>query len=108
MPTAANAVKIIIGMGAFCSATIGANIDKTLAKKLQNPKAVEQNKVGNTFTVEQYTRTKPPVIPNLVITTKMGIRSNRDSPTKIIVNPPITDIANKRVNDFLIPKLPYK
>lgn len=51
-PTAVIEVKINIGSGGYFSATRGAKIVATLAKKLQKPSAVAQNRVGNTSTVE--------------------------------------------------------
>jgi hypothetical protein len=102
-PQADRAVKMIIGSGGSLSAIIGAAIERILAPKLQNPKAVEQNKVGNMSTVEQYTITNPPVMPNLHITTKRGISKVAESPRKMIMKPPIVDMVNSKENDFLIP-----
>lgn len=51
-PSAVIDVKISIGKGGYFSAISGAKIVATLAKKLQNPIAVAQNKVGNTSTVD--------------------------------------------------------
>jgi len=53
IPTAAKAVNKIMGKGGLVSATSGANMVKNLAKKLQIPMPVPQNKTGNTSTVEQ-------------------------------------------------------
>lgn len=102
-PKAVRAVKMIIGSGGSCSATIGAKVERTLAKKLQNPIAVEQNKVGNKSIVAKYTNKNPPVRPNLHITTNRGISTVSDSPRNMITKPPIVDKINRKVNDFLTP-----
>ncbi len=73
-PIAVIEVKISIGSGGFFSAIKGAKIVATLAKKLQNPSAVAQNRVGNISTVETYTMTKPLEIPNFAKVTNIGIK----------------------------------
>ncbi len=107
MPKNVNITKSNIGRGGYVSATSGAKIVNTLAKKLQKPRAVAQNRVGNTSTVLTYTITKPPAIPNFAKTTKKGIQKVEDSPRNRMQIPPITERPNNKVNDSFIPNLPY-
>jgi hypothetical protein len=100
-------VSTIIGTGGSTSATWGATIVRTLAKKLQKPRAVAENKVGKTSTVATYTMMKHAEIPNFVITTKIGIQTVALAPRKMITKPPTVEIIHKKVNDFLIPSLLY-
>ena len=107
MPINVSDTNNIIGKGGGLSATSGASIVRTLAKKLQKPRAVAQNNVGNTSTVLTYTITKAPAIPNFAKTTKNGIQKVDDSPRKRIIRPPNADNPKSPENDFFMPSLPY-
>ena len=79
-----------------------------LAKKLQKPRAVALKSVGNTSTVELYSKTKAPAIPNFVNTTKIGSRiPSVCSPRKRIQHPPAHETANSNENDFFKPSFEY-
>ena len=94
IPRAFSVQKITMGHGALTSATYEAKIDKNFAKKLQTPNAVTTKSVGNTSTIQTYMMTKLPEIPNLAITTKIGIKTlSVDSPMKMMQSPPTTDSA---------------
>ena len=70
-----------------------------LAKKLQKPRAVALNSVGNTSTVELYSKTKAPEIPNLANTTKIGMAIPPVLlPKKRMQHPPAHESANNSVN----------
>lgn len=85
-------VKMSIGRGADLTATSGARIVAILAKKLQNPIAVAQNKVGKISTVQTYTITKPAEIPNFAKMIKKGINPGCAAPHIKIQIPPTTEI----------------
>ena len=107
-PIVVRLTKIIIGSGGSLSATWGAKIVKTLAKKLQNPRAVAQKRVGKISTVAIYTITNAPAIPNLARITKNGIQKRYSAPRNRMQIPPTDDNAKRSVNESLIPNFPYK
>jgi len=108
IPTAARAVNNAIGNGGSYSAITGAKIVKSLAKKLHIPSAVAQKSVGNTYTVEQYDKLKPPEMPNLANKTKIGIQRFESSPPKNMINkPPTTEMESSIVKESLRPSFLY-
>ena len=74
IPSPQIVATVIIGKGGGLSAICGDITVKSLAKKLQKPRAVAANNVGNTSTLAKYTKLNAHTIPTLISPRKIGTK----------------------------------